>query len=61
MSHQINMISLFTGIGGFDLAAETLDWNILFQSEIDEYCIRVLKKQFPNVPKYGNINEINKG
>lgn len=42
MSHQINMISLFTGIGGFDLAAETLDWNILFQSEIDDYCIQVL-------------------
>lgn len=59
MSHQINMISLFSGIGGFDLAADTLDWNILLQSEIDEYCIRVLKQQFPNVPKYGNINEIN--
>ena len=50
MSHQINMISLFTGIGGFDLAAETLDWNILFQSEIDDYCIQVLNKR--------NINEI---
>lgn len=58
MNHQINMISLFTGIGGFDLAAETLGWNILFQSEIDEYCIKVLEKQFPNVVKYGNINEI---
>lgn len=52
------MISLFSGIGGFDLAADTLGWNILFQSEIDEYCIKVLEKQFPNVPKYGNINEI---
>ena len=52
------MISLFTGIGGFDLAAETLDWNILFQSEIDDYCIQVLNKRYPNIPKYGNINEI---
>lgn len=58
MGHQINMISLFTGIGGFDLAAETLDWNILFQSEIDKYCIQVLNQRFPNIPKYGNINEI---
>lgn len=58
MNHQINMISLFTGIGGFDLVAETLGWNILFQSEIDEYCIKVLEKQFPNVIRYGNINEI---
>lgn len=59
MNHQINMISLFTGIGGFDLAAEMLGWNILFQSEIDEYCIKVLEKQFPNVVRYGNITEIN--
>ena len=58
MSHQINMISLFTGIGGFDLAAETLDCNILFQSEIVDYCIQVLNKRYPNIPKYGNINEI---
>ncbi len=43
MNHQINMISLFIGIGGFDLTADTLDWNILFQSEIDEYCVRILK------------------
>lgn len=54
----MNMISLFTGIGGFDLAADILGWNILFQSEIDEYCIKILEKQFPNVVRYGNINEI---
>lgn len=59
MSKTINMISLFTGIGGFDMAADTLGWNILFQSEIDVFCLQVLDKCFPNVPKYGNINEIN--
>lgn len=52
------MISLFTGIGGFDLAADILGWNILFQSEIDEYCINILENQFPNVIRYGNINEV---
>lgn len=59
MNETINMISLFTGIGGFDLAAETLGWNILFQSEIDEFCLQVLEQNSPKVPKYGNINEIN--
>lgn len=53
------MISLFTGIGGFDLAAETLGWDILFQSEIDEFCLQVLNQNFSNTPKYGNINDIN--
>lgn len=59
MSESINMISLFSGIGGFDFAAETLGWNILFQSEIDEFCLDILNKNFPKVPKYGDINEIN--
>lgn len=58
MNNRINMISLFTGIGGFDLAADTLGWNILFQSEIDEYCIQVLQRNFPGVQRYGNIKEI---
>lgn len=59
MGRNIKMISLFAGIGGFDLAADTLGWEILFQSEIDPFCLEVLKKHFPNIPKYGNINEIN--
>lgn len=59
MSKTIKMISLFTGIGGFDLAAYTLGWDILFQSEIEGFCLQVLDKCFPNVPKYGNIYGIN--
>ena len=52
MGRNIKMISLFAGIGGFDLAADTLGWEILFQSEIDPFCLEVLKKNFPNIPKY---------
>ena len=59
MNKTRKMISLFTGIGGFDLAADVLGWDILLQSEIDEFCLQVLKKCFPDVPKYGDINEIN--
>lgn len=59
MSKKRKIISLFTGIGGFDLAADILGWDILFQSEIDEFCLQVLNQRFPDVPKYGNINEIN--
>ena len=49
--------SLFSGIGGFDLAAEWMGWENVFQVEIDPYCQKVLEKNFPNVKRYGDIKE----
>ncbi len=49
--------SLFSGIGGFDLAAEWMGWENVFQVEIDPFCQKVLKKNFPNVKRYGDIKE----
>lgn len=49
--------SLFTGIGGFNLAAEWMGWENVFQVEIDKFCQKVLAKNFPNVKRYGNIKE----
>lgn len=47
--------SLFSGIGGFDLAAEWLGWDNVFNCEIDEFCTKVLNYHFPNVTHYGDI------
>lgn len=49
--------SLFSGIGGFDLAAQWMGWENIFQVEIDNYCQKVLKKNFPNVARYTDIKE----
>lgn len=49
--------SLFSGIGGFDLAAEWVGWENIFQVEWDSYCQKVLAKNFPNVKRYGDIRE----
>ena len=49
--------SLFSGIGGFDLAAEWMGWENIFQVEWDDYCQKVLTKNFPNVKRYGDIKE----
>lgn len=38
--------SLFSGIGGFDLAASWMGWKNAFHCEIDEFCSRVLKCHF---------------
>lgn len=51
--------SLFTGIGGFDYAAELMGWDNLFQCEKDEYCNALLKQNFPNTIKHGDIKETN--
>jgi len=51
--------SLFSGIGGFDLAAEWVGWENVFQVENDEWCQKVLIKNFPNVKKYKDIKDFN--
>lgn len=53
--------SLFTGIGGFDLAASRMDWDNVFQVEIDPFCRRVLEKNFPDAQRFNDIREFDGG
>lgn len=53
----MNHGSLFSGIGGFDLAAEWAGWNNVFQVENDKFCNKILEKNFSNVKRYLDINE----
>lgn len=53
----MNHGSLFSGIGGFDLAAEWMGWNNIFQVEWDEYCQKLLNQNFPYTDKYNDINK----
>ena len=50
--------SLFSGIGGFDLGLERAGMSIGWQVENNEYCNRVLEKHWPNVKRYGDIKTI---
>jgi DNA (cytosine-5)-methyltransferase 1 len=49
--------SLFSGIGGFDLAAQWCGWINVFQCEIDPFCRRVLKYHFPKTELYEDIKK----
>jgi len=49
--------SLFSGIGGFDLAAEWAGLENVFQVEIDPFCQKVLTKNFPNVQRFTDIKQ----
>jgi len=49
--------SLFSGIGGFDLAAEWMGWENAFHCEWEEFPRKVLNYHFPNAKSYGDIKE----
>lgn len=51
----MNHGSLFSGIGGFDLAAEWMGWNNVLHCEKDKKARAVLKKNFPLVESHEDI------
>ena len=48
-------ISLFSGIGGFDLASELMGWKNIVSCEINPFGNRVLKYYWPNAYHHDNI------
>lgn len=52
-------LDLFAGIGGFSLAAHWMGWETVAQVEWDEWCQKVLAKNFPNALRFGDIVEFN--
>ena len=50
--------SLFSGIGGIDLGLERAGMTVKWQSEIDPYACKVLKKHWPDTPNLGDIKQI---
>lgn len=53
----MKLIDLFAGIGGFSLAAHWMNWQTIAFVEKDEFCQKVLRKNFGEVPVYGDIRE----
>lgn len=53
-------ISLFTGIGGFEIGLEKVypQAECLFYSEIDPYAIKIYQKKFPDHKNIGDITAI---
>lgn len=47
--------SLFSGIGGFDLASSMMGWQNIFWCENDWFCQQILKYHFKNSIGYGDI------
>ena len=54
----MNHASLFSGIGGFDLAAQWMDWKNVFHCEIDPFCQKVLAHHFPNSIPHDDVTTL---
>lgn len=52
------VLSLFAGIGGFDLGLERAGFRTAAFCEIDPYARRVLAKHWPEVPCYHDVREL---
>jgi DNA (cytosine-5)-methyltransferase 1 len=51
--------SLFAGVGGFDLGFEAAGYDCKFQVEWDKHCQQVLGYHWPDVPRWGDVSEVN--
>jgi DNA (cytosine-5)-methyltransferase 1 len=51
----MNVLDLFSGIGGFSLGLERAGMRTVAFCEINEYCGKVLRKHWPEVPICKNI------
>ncbi len=54
---SLNHGSLFSGGGGFDLAAEMMGWNNIFHCEIDPFCNRILNYYWPKAYHFHDIQK----
>ena len=55
LGDSLKHCSLFSEIGGFDLAAEWIGWTNAFHCEFEEYKRIKLEENFPKSESYGDI------
>ena len=51
-------LSLFSGIGGLDLAFEWAGGEVIAMCEVNPYCRKILHKHWPDVPIFEDVREM---
>jgi len=52
---DMTLVSLFAGVGGFDLGFEHAGFDTIGQCEIDPHAVSVLERHWPTVPKHDDV------
>ena len=58
VTNTLTVGSLFSGIGGFDYAAEIMGWRTIWYSEIEPYCCQIMQEHFPKAANVGDITKV---
>ena len=54
----MKVLSLFSGVGGFDLGLERAGMETVFQCEWDKHATRILEKHWPHVPRWTDVSTL---
>ena len=55
--YKYKVVSLFAGIGGFDIAFQNAGFDIIWANDFDKYCVQTYKANVGDHIVLGNINE----
>lgn len=58
MDQERTAVSLFAGIGGFDLALEKSGIRVVASVEIDKKAQAILARHFPNAKQFNDVEEV---
>ena len=54
----MKVLSLFSGVGGFDLGLERAGMETVFQCEWDKHATKILERHWPDVPRWDDVSTL---